>query len=151
MSNIYVPGAFHKKIENITSEPQPQLDLQPVPKPQRSARQPVELLVNIPKPVEVKNTEWVGKKSYIDLFKSVDNDNNNNQNKVVESSTKNVNIKIKQEIRDEVLHEFMNKYDDKLKKLYKYAVYYDQNFLDKLRIDEEHGYKLFCKFMYEVI
>ena len=169
MSGVYVPGSFSKKKENaqvpaditaedpvkkiIKEEPQqtpqqtPQKEIQRAPKPQKPT------IVEI-KPVEVKQAVWGGKKNFVEFLKTAEDDGQ----KEVGEDVKKKEIKLlkgqqiaQKEIKKEELDFFMEKYDSKLRKLYEKTIYYDKEFLDKLRINGEQGYISFCKFMFYVI
>lgn len=156
MSGVYVPGAFNKKkvtveipavvpLEEAPKEP----DIEPrTPKPPKS---PKPIISEI-KPVEVKKSAWGGKISFVECLKTATSSDHMSKDEPV--IVKNVNMPVvytQKEIKKEEFDAFMEKYDGKLRKLYKNSIYYDKEYFSKLRINSEQGYLLFCKFMFTVI
>jgi hypothetical protein len=157
MSGVYVPGAFSKKkitveipeaiaLEEAPKDPEP--DIEPrTPKPPRS---PKPIISEI-KPVEVKQSAWGGKKSFVECLKTANVEPPAKENPVV---VKKVNMPVvytQKEIKKEEFDSFMQKYDGKLRKLYEKSIYYDKEYFSKLRINGEQGYLSFCKFMFYVV
>jgi hypothetical protein len=103
------------------------------------------------KPVEVKQSAWGGKKSFVECLKTVNLETNIKEEPIVIKKN-NLPVLYKQkEIKKEEFDAFMEKYDGKLRKLYEKAIYYEKEYLSKLRINGEQGYITFCKFMFYVI
>lgn len=165
MSGIYVPGAFSKKklsveIPEVPSSEEKKVD-QDAPKEQKSE---LELnsknIIKTPKlskpniseikPVEVKQSAWGGKKSFVECLKTCSIDSPVKEEPVL-IKTNRVPVYIQKEIRKEEFDAFMEKYDTKLRKLYEKSIYYEKEYFSKLRINEEQGYITFCKFMFHIV
>jgi hypothetical protein len=154
MSGVYVPGAFSKK--KITVEIPEVINLEEkkiedqLPKESKIPKPAKEVISEI-KPVEVKQSAWGGKKSFVECLKTVSLEPPVKEEAVVVKKN-NLPIVYKQiEIKKEEFDAFMQKYDTKLRKLYEKAIYYDKEYFSKLRINGEQGYLSFCKFMFAVI
>jgi hypothetical protein len=158
MSGIYVPGAFSKKkvtveIPAVVSieEKKVQDDLPKEPElKEEKVIKPVKQAILEIKPVEVKQSAWGGKKSFVECLKT--------NNSVVEQKEEPIIIKksntpvyIQKEIKKEDFDKFMFKYDTKLRKLYEKCIYYEKEYFSKLRINGEQGYTTFCKFMFYIV
>jgi hypothetical protein len=158
MSGIYVPGAFSKKkltVEIPAAVPLEEKKVEPKPpkEPEIEPRtpKPAKEVISEIKPVEVKQSAWGGKKSFVECLKTANVEPLAKENPVV---VKKVNMPVvytQKEIKKEEFDAFMQKYDGKLRKLYEKAIYYDKEYLSKLRINGEQGYLTFCKFMFTVI
>ena len=176
MSGVYVPGAFNKKKEVVSvhvdvpenvpenvpiekvkkEEINIQLPSQLLRAP-RAPRAPKPTIVEI-KPVEVKQAVWGGKTNFVDCLKTIGDEPNEVGKETGTGTGTRIGMKslwgnpiMQKEVKKEELDFFMNKYDAKLRKLYENTIYYDKEFFDKLRINGEQGYILFCKFMFHVI
>ncbi len=153
MSGVYVPGAFSKKkltveIPEISAIKHEQ-PIEPLKEP-KTPRPPKEVISEI-KPVEVKQSAWGGKKSFVECLKTANVEPLAKENPVV---VKKVNMPVvytQKEIKKEEFDAFMQKYDGKLRKLYEKSIYYDKEYFSKLRINGEQGYSTFCKFMFHMI
>jgi hypothetical protein len=152
MSGIYVPGAFSKKkltveIPAVVSleEKQVKNDL-----PKETEIKPVKQPILEIKPVEVKQSAWGGKKSFVECLKTVNSQDQIKEEPIIikKNSTP---LYVQKEIKKEDFDNFMEKYDVKMRKLYEKAIYYEKEFFSKLRINGEQGYITFCKFMFSVI
>lgn len=154
MSGVYVPGAFSKKkvtveIPEVINIEEKKIEDQS-PKEPKTPKPAKEVISEI-KPVEVKQSAWGGKKSFVECLKTVSLEPPVKEEAVVVKKN-NLPIVYKQiEIKKEELDAFMQKYDTKLRKLYEKAIYYDKEYFSKLRINGEQGYLSFCKFMFAVI
>jgi hypothetical protein len=153
MSGVYVPGAFSKKklvveipvVESV-EEPkkqEPEPHLHPQPEPVKVAK--------TPKPVEVKQSAWGGKKSFVECLKTASLQPPVKDEPVVIKKPNIPVVYTQKEIKKEEFDAFMQKYDVKLRKLYEKAIYYDKEYFSKLRINGEQGYLTFCKFMFSVV
>lgn len=153
MSGVYVPGAFSKKkltveIPEIPAIKQEQ-PIEPLKEP-KTPRPPKEVISEI-KPVEVKQSAWGGKKSFVECLKTASLEPPLKSDPVVVKKS-SLPIVYKQiEIKKEEFDAFMQKYDGKMKKLYEKAIYYDKEYFSKLRINGDQGYTTFCKFMFHVV
>jgi hypothetical protein len=180
MSGVYVPGAFSKKKEvvpdhvevpvEVIAEVHVQIPVEkdkitPQIQPPRAPRAPKPTIVEL-KPVEVKQAIWGVKQNFIDCLKNAEVQDKEIGTGAVTGAVTGAGKRTgkgkviiplwghpiaQKEIKKEELDFFMDKYDSKLRKLYENTIYYDKEFLDKLRINGEQGYKSFCKFMYHVI
>lgn len=157
MSGVYVPGAFSKKklvveIPNVVHVEEPK-DPQPQPIPEKVARtpKPAKEVISEIKPVEVKQSAWGGKKSFVECLKAVSLEPPVKLEPVVVKNKSLPIVYTQKEIKKEEFDAFMKKYDAKLRKLYEKAIYYDKEYFSKLRINGEQGYSTFCKFMFHVI
>jgi len=154
MSGIYVPGAFSKK--KLTVEIPAVVDFeekieQETPKEIKTPK-PVKEVISEIKPVEVKQSAWGGKKSFVECLKTTSSEPElKPKEEPVIVKTNSMPVYVQKEIRKEEYDAFMQKYDTKLKKLYEKSIYYDKEYLSKLRINGEQGYLKFCKFMFSVI
>jgi hypothetical protein len=161
MSGIYVPGAFSKKkltVEIPDAVPleekkvEPESKQEPQKEPQQEHRQkPAKTIISEIKPVEVKQSAWGGKKSFVECLKTANVEPPVKEEPVV---VKKVNMPVvytQKEIKKEEFDAFMQKYDSKLRKLYEKSIYYDKEYFSKLRINGEQGYLTFCKFMFHVV
>ena len=155
MSGIYVPGAFSKKkliVENpqVAHLEEKKIE-QEAPKEPKTPK-PVKEVISEIKPVEVKQSAWGGKKSFIECLKTASSEPVlKPKEEAVIVKTNSMPVYVQKEIRKEEYDAFMQKYDTKLKKLYEKSIYYDKEYLSKLRINGEQGYLTFCKFMFSVI
>jgi hypothetical protein len=155
MSGIYVPGAFNKKkltveIPTVAHLEEKQIE-QETPKEPKTPKPAKEVISEI-KPVEVKQTAWGGKKSFIECLKTASSEPElKPKEEAVIVKTNSMPVYVQKEIRKEEYDAFMQKYDTKLRKLYEKSIYYDKEYLSKLRINGEQGYLKFCKFMFSVI
>ena len=154
MSGIYVPGAFNKK--NLTVEIPTVAPLEEKKVEQELAKEPktpkpVKEVISEIKPVEVKQTAWGGKKSFVECLKSTNSEPQPKEEPVIVKKNSMPIVYTQKEIKKEELEAFMQKYDDKLRKLYEKSIYYDKEYFSKLRINGEQGYSIFCKFMFTVI
>jgi hypothetical protein len=154
MSGVYVPGAFNKKkvtVEIPEVVPLEEAPKEPMtPRAPRSPKQSKSVISEI-KPVEVKQSAWGGKKSFVECLKTTSSEPPAKENPVV---VKKVNMPVvytQKEIKKEEFDAFMQKYDGKLRKLYEKSIYYDKEYFSKLRINGEQGYLSFCKFMFYVV
>jgi hypothetical protein len=156
MSGIYVPGAFSKKkltveipaivpLEEKKVEPEVQQEPQ-----QEIPQKPVKPFISEIKPVEVKQSVWGGKKSFVECLKTAGSEAQPKEEPVVIKKP-NLPVYVQKEIRKEEFDAFMEKYDAKLRKLYEKTIYYEKEYFSKLRINGEQGYLTFCKFMFTVI
>jgi hypothetical protein len=162
MSGIYVPGAFSKKklpveipavipIEEKKVETETKLELKKDLEKVVKTPKPEKEVISEIKPVEVKQSAWGGKKSFVECLKTVNLETNIKEEPIVIKKN-NLPVLYKQkEIKKEEFDAFMEKYDGKLRKLYEKAIYYEKEYLSKLRINGEQGYITFCKFMFYVI
>lgn len=162
MSGIYVPGAFSKKklsveipevvsIEEKKIETEPELELKKnlekvvkTPKPEKGVIPEI-------KPVEVKQSAWGGKKSFVECLKTVNLETQIKEEPIVIKKNDLPVIYKQKEIKKEEFDAFMQKYDAKMRKLYEKAIYYEKEYFSKLRINGEQGYITFCKFMFHVV
>lgn len=160
MSGVYVPGAFNKKkvtveipgvilLEEVLKEPMAPR----APRSPRSPRSPKQAKpVNSEiKPVEVKQSAWGGKMSFVECLKTASLEPPVKLETVVVKKPNIPVVYTQKEIRKEEFDAFMQKYDVKLRKLYEKSIYYDKEYFSKLRINGEQGYLSFCKFMFTVI
>ena len=153
MSGVYVPGAFSKKkltveIPEIPAIKQEQ-PIEPLKEP-KTPRPPKEVISEI-KPVEVKQSAWGGKKSFVECLKTASLEPPVKLEPVVVKKS-SLPIVYKQiEIKKEEFDAFMQKYDGKLRKLYEKSIYYDKEYFSKLRINGDQGYTTFCKFMFHLV
>jgi hypothetical protein len=161
MSGIYVPGAFSKKkltveIPEVVPLEEPK-ELQPQPQPQpiseKVARtpKPAKEVISDIKPVEVKQSAWGGKKSFVECLKDVSLEPPVKLEPVVVKKNSLPIVYTQKEIKKDEFDAFIQKYDGKLRKLYEKAIYYDKEYFSKLRINGEQGYSTFCKFMFHMI
>lgn len=153
MSGIYVPGAFSKKkltveIPEIPAIKQEQ-PIEPLIEP-KTPRPPKEVISEI-SPVEVKQSAWGGKKSFVECLKAVSLEPPVKLEPVVVKKSSLPIVYTQKEIKKEEFDAFMQKYDSKLRKLYEKAIYYEKEYFSKLRINGEQGYLTFCKFMFHVV
>jgi len=157
MSGVYVPGAFNKKkvaveipevvpLEEALKEPM-------APRAPRSPRSPKQAKpVNSEiKPVEVKQSAWGGKMSFVECLKAVSLEPPVKLEPVVVKKNSLPIVYTQKEIKKEEFDTFMQKYDGKMRKLYEKSIYYDKEYFSKLRINDEQGYLTFCKFMFSVV
>jgi hypothetical protein len=157
MSGIYVPGAFGKKkltVEIPGAVPLEEKKVEPESKkePQQEHQQkPAKTIISEIKPVEVKQSAWGGKKSFVECLKTANVEPPVKEEPVVVKKVNMPIVYVQKEIRKEEYDAFMQKYDGKLRKLYEKSIYYDKGFFDKLRINGEQGYLSFCKFMFYVV
>ena len=154
MSGIYVPGAFNKKnliVEIPTVAPLEEKKVEQEPPKEPKTPKPVKEVISEIKPVEVKQTAWGGKKSFVECLKSTDSEPQPKEEPVIVKKNSMPIVYTQKEIKKEELEAFMQKYDDKLRKLYEKSIYYDKEYFSKLRINGEQGYLTFCKFMFTVI
>jgi hypothetical protein len=155
MSGIYVPGAFNKKkltleIPTVAHLEEKKIEQEPQKEPKTP--KPAKEVISEIKPVEVKQTAWGGKKSFIECLKTASSEPElKPKEEAVIVKTNSMPVYVQKEIRKEEYDAFMQKYDTKLKKLYEKSIYYDKEYLSKLRINGEQGYLKFCKFMFSVI
>jgi hypothetical protein len=154
MSGVYIPGAFNKKkvtveipevvpLEEELKEPM-------APRAPRSPRSPKPVNSEI-KPVEVKQSAWGGKMSFVECLKTASLEPPVKLEPVVVKKNSLPIVYTQKEIKKEEFDAFMQKYDSKLRKLYEKSIYYDKEYFSKLRINGEQGYLSFCKFMFTVI
>lgn len=154
MSGIYVPGAFSKK--KLPVEIPAVVDFEEKieheePKEIKTPK-PVKKVISEIKPVEVKQSAWGGKKSFVECLKTTSSEPElKPKEEAVIVKTNSMPIYVQKEIRKEEYDAFIQKYDAKLRKLYEKSIYYDKEYLSKLRINGEQGYLTFCKFMFSVI
>lgn len=154
MSGIYVPGAFSKKKLNVeipdvvcVEKPkEPESQPQPKPKPV-----PEKEVISEIKPVEVKQSAWGGKKSFVECLKTENVEPPVKEEPVLVKKSSLPIVYKQKEIKKEEFDAFMQKYDSKLRKLYDKAIYYEKEFFSKLRINGDQGYLTFCKFMFTVV
>ena len=155
MSGIYVPGAFNKKkltVEIPTVAHLEEKKIEQEPQKEPKTPKPAKEVISEIKPVEVKQTAWGGKKSFIECLKTASSEPDlKPKEEAVIVKTNSLPVYVQKEIRKEEFDAFMQKYDTKLKKLYEKSIYYDKEYLSKLRINGEQGYLTFCKFMFSVI
>lgn len=161
MSGVYVPGAFSKKklvveIPEVVhveepKEPQPQPKPQPIPEKVARTPKPAKEVISEIKPVEVKQSAWGGKKSFVECLKAVSLEPPVKEEPVEVKKNSLPIVYTQKEIKKEEYDVFMQKYDGKLRKLYEKAIYYDKEYFSKLRINGDQGYSTFCKFMFHVI
>ena len=159
MSCIYVPGAFSKKKivveipEVVCIEKPKEPEPQPQPIPEKVARtpKPVKEVISEIKPVEVKQSAWGGKKSFIECLKTASVEPPVKEEPVIIKKNSLPIVYTQKEIKKEEYDVFMQKYDGKLRKLYEKAIYYDKEYFSKLRINGDQGYSTFCKFMFHVV
>ena len=155
MSGIYVPGAFNKnkltvEIPTVAHLEEKKIEQEP-PKEPKTPKPAKEVISEI-KPVELKQTAWGGKKSFIECLKTASSEPDlKPKEEAVIVKTNSLPVYVQKEIRKEEFDAFMQKYDTKLRKLYEKSIYYDKEYLSKLRINGEQGYLTFCKFMFSVI
>lgn len=157
MSGIYVPGAFTKKkivveIPAIVSLEEKKIEHNIPKEPEKVKNTPkfVKPIISEIKPVEVKQSAWGGKKTFIECLKTASFDPQEKEEQVIVKNN-STPIYVQKEIKKEELDFFIEKYDHKLRKLYEKSIYYDKEFFSKLRINDEQGYLSFCKFMFSVI
>ena len=165
MSSVYIPGAFSKKKlvveipdvvpleESKELQPQPQPQPEPQKQPEKVARRPKpvkEAILEI-KPIEVIQSAWGGKKSFVECLKTANMEPLAKDESVVVKKNSAPVIYTQKEIKKEEFDTFMQKYDSKLRKLYEKAIYYDKEYFSKLRINGDQGYSTFCKFMFHII
>ena len=153
MSGIYVPGAFSKKKLTVEIPEIPAIKkeqpIEPLIEP-KTPRPPKEVISEI-KPVEVKQSAWGGKKSFVECLKTASLEPPVKLEPVVVKKS-SLPIVYKQiEIKKEEFDAFMQTYDGKLRKLYEKTTYYDKEYFSKLRINGDQGYTTFCKFMFHVV
>jgi hypothetical protein len=161
MSGVYVPGAFNKKkvtveipeVVPLEEAPKEPLKEPMTPRAPRSPRAPKQANpVNSEiKPVEVKQSAWGGKMSFVECLKTASLEPPVKLETVVVKKPNIPVVYTQKEIRKEEFDAFMQKYDVKLRKLYEKSIYYDKEYFSKLRINGEQGYLSFCKFMFTVI
>jgi hypothetical protein len=157
MSGVYVPGAFNKKkvaVEIPEVVPLEEAPKEPMtPRAPRSPRTPkqVKPVISEIKPVEVKQSAWGGKMSFVECLKTASSEPLAKEDPIVVKKSNIPVVYMQKEIRKEEFDTFMQKYDDKLRKLYEKSIYYDKEYFSKLRINGEQGYLSFCKFMFTVI
>jgi hypothetical protein len=152
MSGVYVPGAFSKKKLNVEIPEVPAKEpiKEPMtPRAPKSPRLPKEVISEI-KPVEVKQSAWGGKKSFVECLKTASLEPPVKLEPVVKKNILPI-VYTQKEIKKEEFDAFMQKYDGKMKKLYEKAIYYDKEYFSRLRINGEQGYLTFCKFMFTVV
>lgn len=154
MSGVYVPGAFSKK--KITVEIPAVVSLEEAPKEPMTPRAPrspkqAKNVISEIKPVEVKKSAWGGKMSFVECLKTTSAEPPAKEEPVVVKKVNILAVYTQKEIKKEELDTFMQKYDDKLRKLYEKSIYYDKEYFSKLRINGEQGYLSFCKFMFYVV
>jgi hypothetical protein len=162
MSGIYVPGAFSKKkltveIPEVVPLEEKKVE-QEIPKELESQKEkvirtqkPEKEVISEIKPVEVKQSAWGGKKSFVECLKTTSLEPLVKKEPIVVKNKSLPIVYTQKEIRKEELDAFMQKYDGKLKKLYEKTIYYEKEYFSKLRINGEQGYLTFCKFMFTVI
>ena len=153
MSGIYVPGAFNKKnltVEIPTVAPLEEKKVEQELTKEPKTPKPAKEVISEIKPVELKQTAWGGKKSFIECLKTASSETNPKEEPVI-IKTNTMPVYVQKEIRKEEYDAFMQKYDSKLRKLYEKSIYYDKEYFSKLRINGEQGYSTFCKFMFTVI
>jgi hypothetical protein len=163
MSSAYVPGAFSKKkltveIPDVVPLEEPK---EPQPQPQPELQKQLEKVARIPKPVkeamleikpvEVKQSAWGGKKSFVECLKTTSSEPSLKEEPVVIKKSSLPIVYTQKEIKKEEFDTFMQKHDAKLRKLYEKAIYYDKEYFSKLRINGDQGYSTFCKFMFDVV
>ena len=154
MSGIYVPGAFNKKnltVEIPTVAPLEEKKVEQELTKEPKTPKPAKEVISEIKPVEVKQTAWGGKKSFVECLKSTDSEPQPKEEPVIVKKNSMPIVYTQKEIKKEELEAFMQKYDDKLRKLYEKSIYYDKEYFSKLRINGEQGYLSFCKFMFTVV
>jgi len=161
MSGVYVPGAFSKKklvveIPEVVhveepKDPQPQPQPQPIPEKVARTPKPAKEVISEIKPVEVKQSAWGGKKSFVECLKAVSLEPSVKEEPVEVKKNSLPIVYTQKEIKKEEFDAFMQKYDVKLRKLYEKSIYYDKEYFSKLRINGEQGYSIFCKFMFHVV
>jgi hypothetical protein len=161
MSGIYIPGAFSKNklivetpvvvpLEEIKIEQESKIESQKEPEKVTKMQKPLKPIILEIKPVEVKQSAWGGKKSFVECLKTVSIENQPKEEPIFIKKN-NIPICVQKEIKKEEFDNFMDKYDSKLRKLYEKSIYYDKEYFSKLRINGEQGYLTFCKFMFNVI
>jgi hypothetical protein len=162
MSGVYIPGAFSKKklVVEIPAESKPEskpetkpetkLETRQEPKPEPKPN-PAKIINTEIKPVEIKQSAWGGKKSFVECLKANSSEPQPKEEPVVIKKNSMLEVYKQKEIRKEELEDFMQKYDGKLRKLYEKSIYYEKEYFSKLRINGEQGYITFCKFMFHVI
>lgn len=155
MSGIYVPGAFSKKkltveIPEVVPLEEPK-EPQPVPEKVARTPKPAKEVISEIKPVEVKQSDWGGKKSFVECLKTASLESHVKEEPVVIKKNSLPVVYTQKEIKKEEFDAFMQKYDGKLRKLYEKAIYYDKEYFSKLRINGDQGYLSFCKFMFHVV
>jgi hypothetical protein len=123
------------------------------PRAPRSPRAPKQAnpVISEIKPVEVKQSAWGGKKSFVDCLKTAILEPPVKLETVVVKKPNIPVVYTQKEIKKEEFDTFMQKYDSKLRKLYEKSIYYDKEYFSKLRINGDQGYLTFCKFMFSVI
>ena len=162
MNGVYVPGAFSKKklvveIPDVVplDEPKKQEQApQPQAEPVKVAKtlKPVKEVILQIKPVEVKKSAWGGKKNFVECLKTATSSEHSVKEEPGVVKKPNIPaVYTQKEIKKEEFDAFMQKYDEKFKKLYEKSIYYDKEYFSKLRINGEQGYLSFCKFMFTVI
>jgi len=159
MSGIYVPGAFSKKKltveipEVVPMEEPKEPKSQPPPIQEKVAKtpKPAKEVISEIKPVEVKQSAWGGKKSFLECLKTGSLETPVKEEPVVVKKNSMPIVYIQKDIKKEEFDAFMHKYDGKLRKLYEKALYYEKEYFSKLRMNGEQGYSTFCKFMFYVV
>jgi hypothetical protein len=154
MSGVYVPGAFNKKkvaVEIPAVVPLEEAPKEPMtPRAPRSPKKAKPVISEI-KPVEVKKSAWGGKINFVECLKTASSEPPAKEDPIVVKKPNIPVVYMQKEIRKEEFDTFMQKYDDKLRKLYEKSIYYDKEYFSKLRINGEQGYLTFCKFMFYVV
>ena len=154
MSGVYVPGAFNKKkvaVEIPAVVPLEEAPKEPMtPRAPRSPKKAKPVISEI-KPVEVKKSAWGGKINFVECLKTASSEPPAKEDPIVVKKPNIPVVYMQKEIRKEEFDTFMQKYDDKLRKLYEKSIYYDKEYFSKLRINGEQGYLAFCKFMFYVV
>jgi hypothetical protein len=154
MSGVYVPGAFNKKkvtVEIPEVVPLEEAPKEPMtPRAPRSPKQSKSVISEI-KPVEVKKSAWGGKINFVECLKTASSEPQPKEEPIVVKKPNIPVVYMQKEIRKEEFDAFMQKYDEKLRKLYEKSIYYDKEYFSKLRINDEQGYLSFCKFMFYVV
>ena len=162
MSGIYVPGAFSKKkltveipavipVEEKKVETETKLELKKDLEKVVKTPKPEKEVISEIKPVEVKQSAWGGKKSFVECLKTENVDPPVKEEPVLVKKSSLPIVYKQKEIKKEEFDAFMQKYDSKLRKLYDKAIYYEKEFFSKLRINGDQGYSTFCKFMFHVV
>jgi hypothetical protein len=154
MSGVYVPGAFNKKkvaVEIPAVVPLEEAPKEPMtPRAPRSPKKAKPVISEI-KPVEVKKSAWGGKINFVECLKTTSSEPPAKEDPIVVKKPNIPVVYMQKEIRKEEFDAFMQKYDEKLRKLYEKSIYYDKEYFSKLRINGEQGYLTFCKFMFYVV
>jgi hypothetical protein len=157
MSGVYIPGAFNKKkvaVEIPEVVPLEEAPKEPMtPRAPRSPRAPKQAnpVISEIKPVEVKQSAWGGKMSFVECLKTASLEPPVKLETVVVKKNSLPIVYTQKEIKKEEFDTFMQKYDGKLRKLYEKSIYYDKEYFSKLRINGDQGYLSFCKFMFSVV